>query len=126
MSIMEGGIAVAMPETSYRDSRRFGYKTAGLTVTTEYTNYTKSDIYLKSQNNLAVVIEPNTTAAVAECSKAHIEIKVTYTIHNSASIFETMSLLQSMVQNGQVLSGDATHILDKLTQIYAADANRNN
>lgn len=126
MAVLENGVRVVVPETAYQDGRQIGYKTAGLTLSTEYTNYTGADIYIKSQNNLGFVVEPNTKTASVEEPRPHVEIKFIYTIHNNDGILGTMQLMSAMDQNGMLLGLDAEALQKRLTDLYMRDASRGN
>lgn len=125
MSIMEDGIPVAVPEKSY-DSVSRGIKTAGFTVSMEYTNYTKSDLYIKTQNNIAIVVSPNVNTISPGSPFPHLEVKITYTLVNNNTISETMLLLRSFSQNNIMLSKDAQFMLDRLSTIYSQDPSMRN
>jgi len=125
MAIYDGGARVATTETAYSDSRHTNYKTAGFTVRAEYTNYTGNDLYLKTQNNLPFCLEPNTRIANVEERRSHLEIKMTYEIHNNAGIVGTFDLLNGLSVASPALSSDTEILKERITELYARDPSRN-
>lgn len=125
MSIMENGIPVAVPEVVYRDNSRVGMKTESFSVTLDYTNYTKSSIYVKTQNNIAFVVAPNNNTINASGSGPHLEIKITYSLVSGNNIHDTLELLRALGANGG-LSPDAKFVYDHLMKLYEADPTARN
>ena len=124
--MLQNGIRVALPESTYDDGRSVGCNTAAFIVTAEYTNYTQSDLYVKTQSNIPFVIEPNTSAMSTQEARPHLEVKLTYKLQNNASITATTDLLASLVANEQLLSTDAEKLQEKLLELFRSDARRTN
>ena len=84
-----------------------GVVTAGLSISHEYTNYTKHDLYLKTQANVPFVIEPNRVSQQQGNRQPHLEIKTVYHIKSNGSFIKTKELLDSIVLNGEHMSEEA-------------------
>lgn len=124
--ILDNGLAVVVPESTYNDSRHMSYNTAGFVMSCEYTNYTQMSLYLKTQTNMPFVLEPNGQIINASDSRPHLEVKMTYKLQNNASISETMQLLSALVNNNEHLSADAAQLHQRLEDLYKRDGSRSN
>ncbi len=95
-----------------------GIITAGLSISYEYTNYTKHDLYLKTQANVPFVIEPNRVSAQQGDRQPHLEIKTIYHIKANGSFVKTKELLDSISLAGEHMSEETkrldTHIRETL------------
>lgn len=118
---------VVVPESNYQHSNsRIGYKTASLTITSEYSNYTGMMIYIKTQNNIPFAVDPNTRTACVDETRPNLEIKMTYRIHNNDGTNGTLELLQGLRQHSSLQGSDAEEILNQITDLYIRDASRSN
>lgn len=126
MSINEAGVRIADPDTSYSDNHHVGYRTAGLTISAEYTNFTGIDLYLKTQNNLPFVVEPNTQQICSAETRPHLEVKITYHLHNNDSILRTMETLVALRANSSLHGLDINALIAKIMKLYESDASKNN
>ena len=121
-------IRVVTPSTNYRQKEQgIDYRTASLTITADYSNYTGNIVYVKTQNNIPFAVDPNLmTVKSPEEPNPHLEIKITYTIRNNEGIHKTMELIESLQENGKLHGKDAAEILTALNEMYLQDRSRFN
>lgn len=120
MAIKENGVAVAKTQRGFANSNN-NYPAGTVNIRQEFTNYSHSSIYMKSQANIPFVVEPNRLGGSDE-SREHLEIKQIYEVTTPESIYATYELLTSFVQNNVLLSEDAQSILEQLQTLHARDA----
>lgn len=108
------------------DRRAVDYKTASASITFEYTNYTPTEVFIKTQSNVPISIQPNTNMVCAEESRPHLEIRQVYCIHSAGSINATYQLLKSLADNNVMLSEHAALMMKDLDNQYGIDPNKRN
>lgn len=126
MTILDNGVRVAVPESTYVDGRAISQNTAGFIITAEYTNYMQTTLYLKTQANVPFALEPNTLVVSSENPHPHLEIKLSYRLQTNAGVTGTANLLTTLIENKHILSEDAQELHRQMTEMYRHDGSRNN
>ena len=125
--LIDNRTRVIVPNTHYqKDSNCINYKTASLSINTEYSNFTGVMIYVKTQNNIPFAVDPNFRTASTDEPRANFEIKITYRLHNNDGIVNTFELLQGLIQHNSIQGTDAEEILKRISALYIKDASRTN
>jgi hypothetical protein len=106
-------IKISTAAVKYDDPGISGVVTASFTIRRDYTNHTPHDLFLKTQSNLPIVIEPM-KSLIATRPGSFVEIKTTYIINSTGSFSKTKELLDSMKANNYILSADAAYMSEKM------------
>ena len=112
---------------AYRDDIQYQPRSTGaLTIGVEYTNFTERNLWIKTQNNIPFMIEPNRHTVSEFEPHAHLEIKITYYIRTNDTILGTRQALQALMANGYTVSQAARKLSEKFDNLYSQDAGRRN
>lgn len=105
--------------TKYRASgnRNSG---ASFVTTNEYINYTGNDIYIKSQNNIPIVLEASGDQNRTETTQKCLEVRTTYKLSARNSNISTKQLIEDMLNNGGIVSEAARRFYEAINQQAAA------
>lgn len=82
---------------------------ASFMVSHEYVNYTGEDIYIKTQNNTPIVLEASADQLRVESTHKCLEVKTTYKLSAKASNVKTKEMIESMVNNGEIVAEAAQY-----------------
>lgn len=120
----------AIPE-SKASTEPLRYKTsknlnsgASFVVSNEFINYTGSVIYLKTQNNLPIALEPSGDHLRIESTQKCLEIRTTYRLSARNSNALTKELIEAMINNGEIVAESARCFYDAINQQAAASSSR--
>lgn len=119
--ISNNELKVTKAPVSYDLGSVSALNSASFSVRRDYVNYTSHDLYMKTQTNIPLVIEPNKNIAIARPG-SFVEIKSTYTLSNSPSFMKTKELIETMTANGIIPSSDTTQMLNKMYEEIKRDA----
>lgn len=126
MAMMDRGVPIAVSATSYSNGQNGNMRTAGFTVSVEYSNYSEGAMFVKTQNNLIFVVEPNKHCVQPDEARPHLEIKIKYTLHNNAGILGTYDLLNALRENDAIVGDEVEQLRVKISELYRQDASRFN
>lgn len=121
--------SIRVPKANVVTSASFApmtHKTATITISHEYTNYSDTPFYIKTQSNIPLSISPNHNSASCDEQRPHLEVRQIITIHSGSDIYDTYELLGAIKANTGALSDCAEEIRSKLSELYAVDAGRRN
>ena len=122
---MQKGISKLTP--TYRDDVKYQSRsTSALTIGIEFTNFTGRNLWIKTQNNIPFMVEPNRHTVSDYEPHPHLEIKITYYIRTNDTVYGTRQALQSLMANGYTVSQAARKLSERFDELYAKDAGRHN
>lgn len=109
-----GSPVVVAPNTSFTDHRPSNFRSGNLITQVEYVNFTETDIYVKTQNNLPFVVPPENNMVNAAEHRPHLEIKITYTLYGQGAIVGCLKLLNSLVIANMLHGDEAAKLHEQL------------
>lgn len=88
--------------------------TANLSIGVDYTNYTNGKLYFKTQRNIPFAVCNEEGLHVPRDIYPHLKITVTYTIHDSGSMEDTLRLIDAIIQNDFQISEETQILRQKI------------
>lgn len=93
---------------------------ANVTIKTDFINFTGEYIYCKTQRNIPLSFNPEKGLHVPREAYPHLKIVVTYTIHDSKSMEETLAFIDTIINNDYVVPEEAMLLREKIKEKFAS------
>lgn len=113
--IIEKDIKVVTPAVDYLNTTSSSFNTSGVSITVDFTNWTNRTIYLKTQTNVPIAIEPSMNT-LSRDPQPHLEVRITYTLKTNGSFAKTKELMDNIIINDKILSSEARSFYEKMQQ----------
>lgn len=122
-SLPEIKATTSQPKFKVSGNRNSG---ASFLVSTEFINYTGKDIYLKTQNNMVVVLEASSEHNRIETPQKCLEIRMKYRLSARNSNAATKELIDSLLSSGEIVSEASKELRNQIIAQSSTSSHRGN